>query len=110
MLEFICYFMPSFISLKIYNYLNKKEFKVKDYFIYYGIFTVLNNIIVLSIICFKNYNEILYFDRVGITYLFKYLIMMIVSSIITPFIVSIIESNVKFRLEVKKSEKPKKNK
>ena len=105
MLEFICYFMPAFISLSIFRGLGKKDYTTKDYIIYYGIFVVTNNLFTLTMICLRNFNEILYFDRVGITYLFKYLIMSVVFSIITPFIVPILSTNVKLRVEVLKSEK-----
>ena len=48
MLEFICYFMPAFISLSIFRGLGKKDYTTKDYIIYYGIFVVTNNLFTLT--------------------------------------------------------------
>lgn len=110
MLEFICYFIPAFISLSIFRGLGKKDYTKIEYVIYYGIFTVFNNLLTLSMICLKNFNQVLSFDKIGITYLFKYLVMAVIFSIITPFVVYILSANVKLRVEVRKVEKNKKRK
>ena len=110
MLEFVCYFMPAFISLSIFNSLRKEKLDRKEFIVFFGIFTVLNNLLTLFMICIKHFGEILNFDKIGITYLFKYLLMSIVFSIVTPFIVSILNTNVRLRLEVFKSEKKKRKK
>ena len=67
MLEFLCYFIPASISLKIYEHLKQSEFSLKDNILYYLIFTVLNNLFTLLVISIKNYKYVLSFDKIGIT-------------------------------------------
>lgn len=109
MLEFLCYFIPASISIKVYEHLNKKELSLKDNILYYLIFTALNNLFTLVAISIKNYKDVLSFDKIGITYCFKYLLMSVCFAIITPFIISIIRDNISLRVEVKKNEKTKKS-
>ena len=54
MLEFVCYFMPAFISLSIFNSLRKEKLDKKEFIMFFGIFTVLNNLLTLFMICIKH--------------------------------------------------------
>ncbi len=98
MLEFICYFMPSFISLSIHNYLfNEKD--TRRMIINYGIFCVVNNLITIFIIMIRHINEIYTFDRINMNFCFKYLAVSTIFSIITPYIVNI--KNIKYIEKIK---------
>ena len=110
MLEFLCYFFPAFISLKVYNHLSGRELSIKNSIVYYGMFSVFNNLMTLSLIYIKHYNQVLTFNRIGITYCTKYLIISFIFSLINSFIYNFFEKNIKIRLEVKKNEKNTKNK
>lgn len=104
MLEFICYFMPSFISLNIYKNLVKMK-DLKQFIIHYGIFVSLNNLFTLLIVMIKNLDKSFEFSMISVTYCFKYLFFSIIFSIIMPYIIQIINRNIEINVEVKKNEK-----
>lgn len=106
MLEFICYFMPAFISISIHNNIVKNT-KVEKTFIYYGIYVALNNLMGLFIVQIKNINQPFDFSMINVNYCFKYLLVSVIVSIITPFLVRIIIENIEIKLEVKRNEKKK---
>ena len=110
MLEFICFFMPSFISIVIYHYLNKTIIDMKRVVIEYGVFNTINNVVVLSFVCIKHFNEPFGFDSINISFCFKYLLFALVVSLVSPLIVKIIKENIKVGIEVRKNEKTKKSK
>lgn len=104
MIEFICYFMPAFISINIHRYLTKNT-KLEDTIIYYGIYVTLNNVLAIIIKNIKHLREIIYFDIINISYLYKYLLIAIAVAIITPYVVNIIIQNINIRVKVNKNEK-----
>ena len=104
MLEFICYFMPAFISVAIHRYLTK-DTKIENAIIYYGIYVTLNNILALIIKNFKHLREAIPFEIINISYLYKYLLVAIVVAIIMPYFINIIIQNVNIRVKVNKNEK-----
>ena len=104
MLEFICYFMPAFISINIHRYLTK-DTKLENTIIYYGIYVAINNFLTIVIKNIKHLRDVINFDVVNVTYLYKYLAVAIVISIITPYIINIIIQNINIRVKVNKNEK-----
>lgn len=104
MLEFICYFMPAFISINIHRYLTK-DTKSENTIIYYGIYVAINNFLTLIIKNVNHLRDVINFDVVNVTYLYKYLGVSIVISIVTPYIINIIIQNINIRVKVNKNEK-----
>ena len=86
MLEFVCYFMPSFISITIHKNIMKEENTV-NLLLYYGIYVALNNLLSLTVVMIRHMSEYVFFDNINVTYCFKYLLTSIVFSIVIPFII-----------------------
>ncbi len=104
MLEFICYFMPAFISINIHNNIEKNT-KLEKTIFYYGIYVVLNNLFSLFILQIKNINKPFEFSMINVNYCFKYLLISTIISIIMPYLVRIIIKNIEIKVEVKENEK-----
>ena len=107
MLDFICYLFPAFISINIHKYLTKED-NTRNLVIYYGIYVLLNNLFSLLILFIKNYNVVLDFNLINITFLTKYLLLSTILSIITPYLVKIVTKNIEIDVEVN-NEKKRKN-
>lgn len=104
MFAFICFFVPSFISLYIdlrINKINKFSYElIIKYFIYTFIINLLGNTAVYLISSEKNF----YYMESIFTYefIFKYMWMTLLFAIILPIIFKIIEENVKVNILVRK--------
>lgn len=109
MLEFICYFMPAFISINIHNNIEKNN-KLDKTILYYGIYVTLNNLFSLFIVQIKNINKPFEFGMINVNYCFKYLLISTLISIIMPYLVRIIIRNIEIKVEVKENEKKKSKK
>jgi len=107
MFEFLICFLPSTISTAIYRN-NKEEKDVKELIINYGIFLTINNLLTLLVVIFKHFNEAFGFDRINLTFCFKYLLVSTIFSVITPYIVKIFVDTIEIKVEVKKNDKNKK--
>lgn len=103
MLEFVCYFMPSFISITIHKNIMKEENTV-NLLLYYGIYVALNNLLSLTVVMIRHMSEYVFFDNINVTYCFKYLLTSIVFSIVIPFIIKLIVKNIQINVEVKANE------
>lgn len=106
MLGLICYLMPSFISLGIYN--NKKKQELRQLVIHYGMYCVINNLLTLLAFYALNTQNTVIIDFNVLQFAFKYLFVAMIFSILTPYIVKIITANIEIKLELKKIEKTKK--
>ncbi len=109
MLEFICYFMPAFISINIHNNIEKNT-KLEKTIFYYGIYVVLNNLLSLFILQIKNINKPFEFSMINVNYCFKYLLVATLFSIVMPYLVRIIIKNIEIKVEVKENETKKQKK
>lgn len=107
MLGLICYLMPSFISLGIYN--SKEKTELRKLIIHYGIYCVINNLLTLLVFYAMNIQNTVVIDFNVLQFAFKYLFGSMIFSIITPYMVKIITTNIEIKVEVKKIEKTKKN-
>ncbi len=105
MIKFICFFLPSFISLFIDIKLNKiKVFNyelVIRYFIYNFIINLLGNSAVYFISSEKNF----YYMESIFTYefVFKYTWITLIFAIILPIFLKIIEDNIKVYIKIKRN-------
>ena len=103
-MEFVCFFVPSFISLYIdlrINKINKFSYElIIKYFIYIFIINLLGYTAVYLISSEKNF----YYMESIFTYefIFKYMWMTLLFAIILPIILKIIEENVKVNILVRK--------
>ena len=104
MLEFVCYFMPSFISIMIHKNILKED-KILNLVLNYGVYVALNNLFTLTIVNLRHGSQIVDFSAVNVTYCFKYLLMSTVVSIVLPYIMKIIVKNIEINVEVKANEK-----
>lgn len=109
MLEFVCYFIPAFISISLHKYLLKEE-KNSNLIIYYGVYVALTNLITLLIVFLKNHYRNIVFSEISITYCFKYLLVSTIISVILPYFIKVIIKNIEINVEVKRNESNKKNK
>ena len=85
MLQFICYLMPSFISLGIHKNITKEKDNI-NLMIYYGIYCALNNLFTLFIAVIRHLTNPYTFDMITVSFCFKYLFVAIFFSIIMPFV------------------------
>lgn len=105
MFAFICFFIPSFISIYIDIKLNKiKVFNyelVIRYFIYNFIINLLGNSAVYFISSEKNF----YYMESIFTYefIFKYTWITLIFAIILPIFLKIIEDNIKVYIKIKRN-------
>ena len=106
MLEFICYFTPSFISLVIHNKLTKND-KIENMVSYYGVYLAINNFISLVLKNINHLSEKLGFEMINVTYCYKYLLVAIAVSIVTPYILYMISKNIEVGIKAVKNEKKK---
>lgn len=109
MLEFICYFMPSFISILIHKNI-LKENKIINLVLNYGVYVALTNLLTLIIVNFRHSSQVVEFSAVNVTYCFKYLLMSTIISIILPYIMKIVVKNIEIDVEVEMNEPKKENK
>ena len=86
MLEFICLFCPSFVSLLIDARLTKTE-KIPSLLLKYPVYVIVNNLIALALLIIKNRHELpLAADLFTIDFLAICLVVNTIIAIFTPFI------------------------
>ena len=106
MLEFICYFTPSFISLVIHKRLTKND-KLDNLVLYYGVYLALNNFITLILKNIKHLSERIGFEMVNVTYCYKYLLVAIAVATVMPYILYMLSKNIEVGIKAVKNEKKK---
>ena len=86
MLEFICLFCPSFVSLLIDARLTKTE-KIPNLLLKYPVYVIINNLVALALLIIKNRHELpLTTDLFTIDFLAICLVVNTIIAIFTPFI------------------------
>ena len=94
MIEFICLFMPAFISLNNKSYKNKLDI-ILDYVIY----NLFINIITMILICLYKREIVDVFSNFNVMqFCIKYLII----SIIMAISISFVEKNIHLKIEIRK--------
>ena len=106
MLEFICYFTPSFISLVIHKKLTKND-KIENIVLYYGVYLAINNFMTLILKNINHLSEKITFEMINVTYCYKYLLVAIIISIVSPYILYMISKNINIGIKAVKNEKKK---
>ena len=98
MFEFICLFLPTFISIFSYESLTDKKLDLKKSIIFYSLFNILINATLWGIIY-------LFFNRVEVIFTLafsiKYLLLSSIVSIIMPILIVAFENNFSLRIRVK---------
>lgn len=98
MFEFICLFLPAFISIFSYESLTDKKLDLKKSIIFYSLFNILINATLWGIIY-------LFFNRVEVIFTLafsiKYLLLSSIVSIIMPILIVAFENNFSLRIRVK---------
>lgn len=108
-MNLILLFFPTFISLKIIKERTNKEYK--DIWIYYPIYNLLINLIVMFIVCiYKNGEIISLIDNFNImNFCVRYLIVSIIVACIIPYIIEFILKNINGKIEIRREKKNEKN-
>ena len=101
-MEIVCLFFPSLVGILIYEKINKKKLKVFDSIKYYSLLTILNNIIIYSILYYINNTNIIDYS---VIFCLKYLVFSFVIQILLSFIITIIEKRLEIIIRVEKNNK-----
>lgn len=100
-MNYICLFLPALVAVLIYEKITDRNIDVVNAILYYGLFNVLNNMIVFSVIYYIFNDSIINFS---LAFCIKSLFLSLLNCIILPFIIISFEKNIKIRvrLNVKK--------
>lgn len=103
MIQLICLFFPSAISVQIVEFLEKKKFNFKDVLFKWMLFVVCINLVILTLfyVVLDNANYLLNDSSFTNSFAFKYLITSVILSVILPIVYEIIRKNVSVNLEFK---------
>ena len=104
MFEFICLFLPSFISIK--RNLKKEEKNILSIIIKYCEYNIVINYLVLMSYFILNSKKVMLVDRDMFTLKFglEYIMMAVLLAFVLPIFVDFIKKNVKIQIEtIKKS-------
>lgn len=107
MLQFICLFIPTIISVGITSYLQKKKIDLPFFVLCYFSYLVFINYLIFILIYLNNRieQELVLLNTDDFTYLLfsiKYLSFAILLAIVLPFVVEILRNNFKINLTFKR--------
>ncbi len=107
MYQIIGCFFPTFASLLIHTKISRKATNYISLILYYGTYCTINNLLTLFVVVLRHFNEPYAIDTLTINFCFKYLLVATFFSLITPYLVKVINIRIKIDVEVKKNEKRK---
>ena len=113
MIQLICLFFPSFLSVWITEKIQKKDFKLKEFIYHFILYTTIINFLIFLIVYVMSNSSIDYLSEHIFTLLFtiKYLIFALCFACIFPFMFNILKNNFEFKVDVeeikKRGRKPK---
>lgn len=103
MINLILFLFPAGLSLKIKDDLFKEKLSIKDYILTYVKYALFINLIVFTVLYFYSIGTVasISYALDNIDFIFKYLIIAVVLSIIIPFVDEYIKKNVSLKVNFK---------
>lgn len=102
MIEFICLFFPTFISLSVLDRIEKKKEKIERINCY-AIYNIMINTIALLIVAyFIDFEIIMPKDVFTVVFSIKYLVMASIISFVLPYAINYVKKNFKIQFKRKK--------
>lgn len=105
--SFLCLFVPSIISIKMYQHFNHDELLWKELVLNYFLFVFFNHFfsVFVSIFLFGARSSVMNSVDFFPVFALKYCIISIIICIVLPILFQILKQNVDYRVEVIKNEK-----
>lgn len=112
MIEIISILVPAFLAVGIYERIEKKELKTKQFIFYYVSFLIvmlLLNEVILTYL-FHNGEYMLSMNAFTNAFTVKYLVLSMIEMFVIPYLYVLMKKNIEIRLEVgRKNEKKRDN-
>lgn len=103
MISMLVYFIPSFLSLYIYDKVDKRS--IRDLGLHYFLFVLLNNLVCFTIMTFYQKKKyILNLDASPISFVLKYFVLTIALSVVIGVGYSFLSKKIAFNIEVKRGD------
>lgn len=109
MISMLVYFIPSFLSLYIYDKVDRRS--IRDLGLHYFLFVLLNNFMCFTVMTFYQKKKyILNLDASPISFVLKYFLLTIIFSIAIGAVYSFLSKKIAFNIEVKRGDSSEKKK
>lgn len=107
MIQFICLFFPSVLSVWIMERIQKRNFNLKEFIYYFILSIIFINLLIFLVIYIFSDSSIEYLSKETFTLLFsiKYLVLSFSLSLLFPIFFSIVKSNFDFSISIDENEK-----
>lgn len=108
MMYIMIFFIPALISLEIKDKYFKSKLSIKDYIFLYAKYNILINIILFFVLYIYFGNDLTNIRHAmdTVSFVFKSLVIVLISSFFVPVIVEYIDKNVNLKIDIKeKNEK-----
>ena len=109
--SFLCLFVPSIISIKMYQHFNHDDLSWKDLVLNYFLFVFFNHFIsaIISVFLFGARSSVMNSVDFFPVFALKYCVISIIICVVLPILFQVLKQNVDYRVEVVKNEKGEKN-